>query len=324
VSFVVKLLLVPEPLKPPALRPGDRVGIIAPASNVDSAHLQQGIASLERMGYEAVHQPGILDQDLYFAGTPHRRLREFHEMFTRNDVKAILCARGGYGANYLLPHIDIELVRSNPKIFLGYSDVTCLLTYLYDATGLVTFHGPMVAKDFAETELPGVDEPSWRNALGGNPEWELASHTVFGLNPLVAGEGEGVLYGGCLSILVASLGTPYEAKTEGKILFLEDISAKPYQIDRMLMQLKLAGKFNGVRGIVFGEMLHCVQSPEQGYTLQEIVFRIVEDLKIPVAYGLRSGHVTRENITLPFGIRTRLTVAEETVRLELLESAVLR
>ena len=313
---------MPELLKPPALRPGDRVGIIAPASNVDPAHLQAGIRRLEEMGYVPLHQPGILDQDLYFAGTVHRRLREFHEMFERDEIRAVLCARGGYGANYLLPHLDLDLIRGHPKIFIGYSDITCLLTYLHDATGLVTFHGPMVAKDFGETELPGVDEHSWRNALGGNAEWELASHAVFGLNPLAAGEGEGALYGGCLSILVASLGTPYEAKTEGKLLFLEDIAAKPYQVDRMLMQLKLAGKLKDVRGIVFGEMMHCVQSSNQGYTLQAVVFRILEDLKIPVAYGLRSGHVSRENITLPFGVRARLTVAQETVRLEIMEPAV--
>jgi muramoyltetrapeptide carboxypeptidase len=313
---------VPELLKPPALRPGDHVGIIAPASNVNPAHLQAGIRRLEQLGYVPLHQPGILDQDLYFAGTVHRRLRELHEMFERDEIRAVICARGGYGANYLLPHLDLDLIGRHPKIFVGYSDITCLLTYLNDATGLVTFHGPMVAKDFAETDPPGVDENSWRAALGGNSQWELASHAVFGLNPLVAGEGEGVLYGGCLSILVASLGTPYEAKTEGKLLFLEDIAAKPYQIDRMLTQLKLAGKLEGVRGIVFGELMHCVQSPDQGYTLQEVVFRIVEDLKVPVAYGLRSGHTSRENVTLPLGVRARLSVAHETVRLEIMESAV--
>jgi len=245
-------------------------------------------------------------------------------MFQRDEIKAILCARGGYGANYLLPHLDLDLIRLHPKIFIGYSDVTCLLTYLHDTTGLITFHGPMVAKDFALAEAPGVDELSWHAALGGNPQWEVASHAVFGFNPLIAGEGEGILYGGCLSILVASLSTPYEARTEGKLLFLEDINAKPYQIDRMLMQLKLAGKLKDVRGIVFGEMMHCVQSPNQGYTLQEVVYRILGDLKIPVAYGLRSGHVSRENITLPFGVRARLTVSQETVRLEMLEAAVMR
>ena len=315
---------MPDTVRPPALRPGDGVGILAPASNVDPAHLKAGIAKLEQWGYVPLHQPGILDQDVYFAGTVHRRLRELHEMFESDRVRAIICARGGYGANYLLPHLDLALIRKHPKIFIGYSDITCLLTYLHDTTGLVTFHGPMVAKDFASAEPPGVDEHSWRAALTGNSHWELASRNIFGLNPLIAGECEGELYGGCLSILVSSLGTLYEARTAGKLLFLEDVSAKPYQIDRMLMQLKLAGKLDRVKGIIFGEMMLCVQSPNQGYTLQEIVFRVLEELKVPVAYGLRSGHVSRENITLPFGVRARLSVAPETVRLEIMESAVSR
>src|SRR4051794_8830779 len=120
----MKLVNVPEPLKPEMLRPGDRIGIVAPASNVDAAQLKAGIDALESMGYVPLHQPGILDEDLYFAGTPHRRIREFHEMFKRDDIKAVLCARGGYGANYLLPDLDLDLIRRHPKIFLGYSDLT--------------------------------------------------------------------------------------------------------------------------------------------------------------------------------------------------------
>ncbi len=307
-------------IKPPALRPGARVGIIAPASNIDPKLLEAGCAALRRMDYEPVFDEGIVQQDLYFAGTVERRARELGEMFERDDVHAILCARGGYGANYLLPHIDVENIRQHPKIFVGYSDVTCLLTRLLDAAGLVTFHGPMVTKDFAGEH--GIDEMSWLASTAGNTHWELASHHMFGLNPLVPGEAEGVLYGGCLSILVASLGTPYEAHTEGKLLFLEDVSAKPYQIDRMLMQMKMAGKLKDVKGIVFGEMMQCIQSPDQTYTLQEVVYRIVGDLGIPVAYGLRSGHVSCENATLPFGVRAALTVAKESVRLEILEAAV--
>ena len=313
---------MPDLIKPPALRPGDRIGVIAPASNVDPQQLQAGLARLRQMGYVPEHQPGILGLDLYFAGNVKRRLAEFHEMFQRDEIKAIVCARGGYGSNYLLPELDLDLIRKHPKIFVGYSDITCLLTYLLDAVGLVTFHGPMVAKDFACTDPPGVDERAWVEALHGNPTWELAAHSMYSLNPLVVGQAEGTLYGGCLSILVASLGTPYEAHTEGKLLFLEDIAAKPYQVDRMLMQLKLAGKLKGVQGIVFGEMMHCIQSPDQTYTLQEVVLRVLSDLNVPIAYGLRSGHVSRENAVLPFGLRARLSVSQQIVRLEFLEPAV--
>lgn len=319
---MVKLSFVPGLIKPPALRHGDRIGVVAPASNVDPKQLEAGLRRLEQMGYVPEYHPGILALDLYFAGNLKRRLDELHEMFRRDDIKAIICARGGYGANYLLPELDLDLIRMHPKIFVGYSDITCLLTYLLDATGLVTFHGPMVAKDFAATDPPGVDERAWFEALHGNPSWELASHSMYPLKTLVAGQAEGTLYGGCLSILVASLGTPYEARTEGKLLFLEDIGAKPYQIDRMLMQLKMAGKFKGIQGIIFGEMMHCIQSPDQTYTLQEVVYRVLADLNVPIAYGLRSGHVSRENAILPFGLRVRLSASNEIVRLEILESAV--
>ena len=184
------------------------------------------------------------------------------EMFVRDEVRAIICARGGYGSNYLLKALDLKKIRSNPKIFVGYSDLTSLLTYFTDAAGLVTFHGPMVAKDFADPN--GIDLDSWGRALDGSSEWPLELDSD--VKPLVEGSAEGILYGGCLSILVASLGTPYEIQTAGTILFIEDIAAKPYQIDRMLMQLKLAGKLTEVRGIVFGEMVDCTQNKDQSYT----------------------------------------------------------
>ncbi len=229
------------------------------------------------------------------------------EMFAREDVRAIVCARGGYGANYLLPVLDLEKVKAHPKIVVGYSDLTALLTYFADAAGLVTFHGPMVAKDWAH--LDGVDWLPGRLRWLAQRAWELHLGAGSGASGLVEGNAEGILYGGCLSILVASLGTPYEIRTEGTILFLEDLGEKPYQIDRMLMQLKLAGKLDGVRGIVFGEMRDCLQTANQGYTLEEVMLRIVGSLGVPVAYGVRSGHVTAGNITLPIGVRAGLTVA---------------
>ena len=307
-------------IKPPALRPGDTVGIVAPASNVKRADLEAGCEGLRRAGYRPFYFDSILEQDLYFAGSVERRTRELEEMFAREDVRAIVCARGGYGANYLLPVLDLEKVKAHPKIVVGYSDLTALLTYFADAAGLVTFHGPMVAKDWAH--LDGVDLASWQAALAGTAPWEVHLGAGSGASGLVEGNAEGILYGGCLSILVASLGTPYEIRTEGTILFLEDLGEKPYQIDRMLMQLKLAGKLDGVRGIVFGEMRDCLQTANQGYTLEEVMLRIVGSLGVPVAYGVRSGHVTAGNITLPIGVRAGLTVAGGQVRLRILEGGV--
>jgi len=315
--------ITPKPrVKPRALRAGDKVGIVAPASNLKREMLDAGCDGLRRAGYEPFYFDSILDRDLYFAGSIARRKQELEEMFVRDDIRAIVCARGGYGSNYLLPALDLKKIVAHPKIFVGYSDLTSLLTRFTDATNLVTFHGPMVAKDFALSD--GVDLPAWQNATGGGTEWTIGNET--GAKPLVAGEAEGTLYGGCLSILVAALGTPFDIETAGTILFLEDIAAKPFQVDRMLMQLKLAGKLTQVRGIVFGEMLDCRQSPSQDYTLEEVVLRIVGDLEIPVAFGLRSGHVSTANITLPFGVKARLEVrfdVSDEVKLTILESATL-
>ena len=308
----------PQRVKPPALRPGDSVGIVAPASNIKRPDLDAGCEALRRAGYRPVYLDSILQQDLYFAGSADRRAKELEEMFLRDDIRAILCARGGYGANYLLPRLDLETIKKHPKIFIGYSDITSLLTYFADAANLVTFHGPMAAKDWSHDG--GVDLASWQSALTTSNPWEVALGA--GVSGLIDGDAEGVLYGGCLSILVASLGTPYAIKPAGAILFLEDLAAKPYQIDRMLMQLKLAGQFDQVRAIVFGEMLDCVQTATQGYTLQEVVTRIVRDLGVPVAFGVPSGHVTSGNITLPIGVQAKLSVRGDRVALKILESAV--
>ena len=308
-------------IKPRALRPGDKVGIVAPASNVKREMLEAGCDGLRRAGYEPFYFESILERDLYFAGSAERRARELEDMFTRDDIRAIVCARGGYGSNYLLPALDsktldLKKIAAHPKIFMGYSDLTTLLTWFADSANFVTFHGPMVAKDFSVAD--GVELASWQNAVGGAAEWEIGEGS--GAKPLVAGKAEGILYGGCLSILVAALGTPYDIQAAGTILFIEDLAAKPYQIDRMLMQLKLAGKLKDVRGIIFGEMIDCRQAPTQDYTLEEVVLRIVGDLGIPVAFGLRSGHVSRANITLPIGVKARLEVGGE-VKLKILESA---
>jgi muramoyltetrapeptide carboxypeptidase len=306
-------------IKPAALQPGDTVGIVAPASPVKRELLQAGCDRLRQFGYTPFYFDSIFEQQLYFAGSVERRARELEEMFVREDVKAIVCARGGYGTNYLLQALDLSKIAAHPKIFCGYSDITTLLTYFADAASLVTFHGPMVAKDFARSD--GMDMASWEGALSGRSEWTLEPSAGSGVTPVLPGTAEGIVYGGCLSMLVASLGTPYEIQTAGTILFMEDIAAKPYQIDRMLMQLKLSGKFDDVKGLIFGEMLDCVQASDQGYTLGEVVLGVVGDLGIPVIYGLRSGHVSRQNVTLPIGVRAELQVHGSHISLKILESA---
>lgn len=304
-------------VKPPALRPGDTIGIVAPASNVKQPDLEAGCEALRRAGYEPFYFDSILERDLYFAGTVERRLRELEEMFERDNIRAIVCARGGYGANYLLQNLDLTKIKKHPKIFVGYSDLTSLLTHFVDS-GLVTFHGPMVAKDWAHVD--GVNLESWSAALTQTVPWELPIND--GVITLAEGEAEACLYGGCLSILVSSLRTASEINTDDTILFLEDIAAKPYQIDRMLMQLKLAGKLDKVRGLIFGEMLDCIQAPNQDYTLQEVIMRVVGELRMPVIFGLKSGHVTSQNIVLPLGVRAKLVAQKGKVSVKILESAV--
>jgi muramoyltetrapeptide carboxypeptidase len=319
----------PALLKPAPLRRGDTVAIVAPASNIQRETLERGAAALrDAFGYKVVFSPSIFDRDLYFAGTAERRVSELHAAFESEDIRAIVCARGGYGCNYLLPHLDLDVIRRNPKILIGYSDVTALLTYLHDATGLITFHGPMAATGFATEpgaqwagSPRGVHPAAWECAVGGWFGYDSAEEDV---STLVAGEAEGKLYGGCLSILAASLGTAYEIHTDDTILFLEDVNTKPYQVDRMLMQLALAGKFESVRGFVFGEMLDCAQPGGQDYSLQDVIARVLRERcpGVPAVFGFRSGHVSRHNITLPIGVRARLQAGPGDVRLTIVESAV--
>jgi len=208
------------------------------------------------------------------------------------------------------------VVRRHPKIFVGYSDVTTLLTWFHDKTGLVTFHGPMLTKDFATAH--GVDLPCWHARVSGQVELQSASV----LQPVAPGRAQGKLYGGCLSMLVASLGTPYEIQTKDVILFMEDIAIRPYQLDRMLMQLKLAGKLDSVRGLVFGMLKDCVPPPHSGYSLVDVIRRVVDDLGVPVAIGLNSGHVERGNLTLSLGTQSSLVVERDFAAIGSLEPAV--
>jgi muramoyltetrapeptide carboxypeptidase len=306
-------------IKPPVLQRGDTIGIVASASNIERSLLESGCERLRQLGYRPIYLDSIFEQDLYFAGSVERRARELEEMFIREDVQAIVCARGGYGSNYLLEALDIKKIAAHPKIFAGYSDLTTLLTYISDAAGFVTFHAPMVTKDFANSD--GVDLSSWDAAVSGLSDWLICTDPTSGVSELVEGTGVGILYGGCLSMLAASLGTPYEIQTAGTILFIEDVATKPYQVDRMLMQLKLAGKLEDVRGLIFGEMVGCTQHKDQAYSLEEVILRIVGDLEIPVAYGLRSGHVSRQNVTLPLGVQAALEVKGGRVSFQIVEAS---
>jgi muramoyltetrapeptide carboxypeptidase len=246
------------------------------------------------------------------------RLSDLHQAFADDEIRAIFATRGGYGSNFLLEGLDLDLIAEGAKPFFGYSDLTALQLWLLDQIQLPAFHGPMLSADFARED--GVHLASLQAALSGQPYSVGAAE---GLRPLKPGSVRGTLYGGCLSILVALLGTPYEPQTEGKLLFLEDVNAKPYQIDRMLWQLREAGKLEGVRGIVFGEMLDCVSAGASPKLLDEVILHAFDGFKGPIAIGLRSGHVSRQNVTLTFGVEAELKVAKD-ANLHLSEAAVKR
>ncbi|MCU1284825.1 MAG: peptidase LD-carboxypeptidase [Acidobacteriales bacterium] len=287
------------------------LGIIAPASAVKRNELEAGCGVLQQMGYKTFYFDSIFESDLYFAGNETRRKWELEEMFKRGDISGIICARGGYGSNHLLRDIDMGVIRANPKFFMGYSDVTTLLTYFCDQANMVTFHGPMVAKDYA---LFSPEMFAGEVLTSGAAAFRELSAKA---KQPVTGNAKGVLYGGCLSMLAASVGTPYEIQTTGTILFIEDIATKPYQIDRMLMQLLLSEKLNEVRGIVFGEMVDCVQPGGQDYSLQGVIKRTLSELKVPIGFGLRSGHVSKQpNLALPIGMEVELVVTESEVNIK--------
>ncbi len=304
-------------IKPPALRPGDLIGIVGPASNIKPELLAEGCRELKRLGFRTVFHPGIATSYRYFAGTDERRANELQDMIRNPEVRAIFCARGGYGSARLIPDLNSELIRSNPKIFNGSSDITSLLGF-WDRSGVAGFHGPMVATAIRQGSA-GYDQKLLLDLLGG----EMVRFPLEGTSVLRPGSSEGRLIGGCLSLVVATLGTAYEIDTKDALLVLEDLDTKPYQIDRMLTQLKHAGKLDRVRGVIFGEMLNCAQHVHQGYSLEEVVMDVLSDTEFPVLYGFPTGHSSRANLMVPFGVEARLSLGSSSV-FELLEPAVVR
>jgi muramoyltetrapeptide carboxypeptidase len=305
-------------LKPPAVPNDALVAVVSPASTPSPDRVESGMQALRELGYAPqAAEHAFTRGPLYFAGTPEMRLRDLHHAFADDEVRAIFSTRGGYGSNYLLDALDLDLIAESAKPFIGYSDLTAPQLWLLDQIQLPVFHGPMLSADFARED--GVHLASLQAALSGET-YSVGAED--GLRTLHPGRARGTLYGGCLSMLVALLGTPYEPQTEGKLLFLEDVNAKPYQIDRMLWQLSQAGKLEGVRGIVFGEMLDCLSPGAPPELLDEVILRVFDKFQGPIAIGLRSGHVSHSNVTLTFGVEAELLAANH-AQLNLLQPAVM-
>jgi muramoyltetrapeptide carboxypeptidase len=309
-------------IKTPAVSPGAAIAIVAPASSAKPERTERGLAALYALGFvPTLGANALLREPLYFAGTPAQRLADLHAAFSDPASSAVMALRGGYGSNYLLDGLDLATIAANPKPFFAYSDLTGVQLHLLDELGLPAFHGPMLAADFSLEE--GVHLESFRAALAGEPYTVGAAEGLRILKPFARKTVAGTLYGGCLSILVSLLGTPWEPATENKILFLEDVGVKPYQIDRMLWQLRAAGKLAGVCGIIFGEMVECVSAGAAHDLLDRAILSALDGLDIPIAIGLRSGHVSRQNVTLTFGVAAELILGDEPT-LTIFEPAVIR
>ncbi len=312
-------------IKPKRLRTGARIAVISPASTPVEQKVRLGMQRLAQLGYEPVLLSSALAAGpLNYAGTAEVRAADLHTAFADSTYDAVLCTRGGWGTAELLPLLDAELIRANPKPFLGYSDPTTLHLWFAQVCGLHTFYAPMVSPDFArgETLASGVDLYSWQHALEGTTPWQVDGRQ--GMRALKLGVAvEGTLVGGCLTLLTESLGTPYAMQPPpgDLILFLEEVNTRAYQWDRQLFHLRYAGLLDRVRGIVFGDMEQCCASPGEAGLIEETLRYNLRDFNGPVAIGLQSGHVNAPNVTLPLGVRVRLDCTSA-ASLQFLESAV--
>lgn len=319
--------------KPPRLRRGDTIGVVAPGGAVvDRAALERGVGALEALGYRVVLGASVGARRGYLAGSEELRRDDLVRMFETPEVRAIFCARGGYGVTRLLPLVDPAALARQAKIFVGYSDVSPLLVGLVQRGGMVAFHGPMVSADLGRAAAiggpaagpaahgGGLDEQSTRQLLdmltGAGGATTLAVPQV-----VHGGTAQGTLVGGCLSLLAATVGTRYALRAEGSVLFLEDVGEPAYRIDRMLTQLRQSGVLDGVRGIVFGAMTGCGAVNGGPSGIEMALGDLADALGVPVGAGLPSGH-GRPNMTLPFGVRAELVLEGGTGVLRLEEAAV--
>lgn len=303
-----------ELIKPRALRPGDTVGLITPSSYVaDPDRLQLAARTVKYFGLRFKTGRNVGKRAGYLGGSVQERLDDLHQMFRDPEVRGVFAIRGGYGAEQLLDGIDYDLIRRNPKIFLGYSDITALHLAIHQNAGMVTFHGPVVLSRFSEYTRTCFRKALFSTAPIGavtNPPDSDPLRPAHMLRTIRPGRARGPLVGGNLSLIATTMGTPYEIETQGRILFLEDVDEQPYSVDRMLTQLRLAGKLGVAAGVVFGECNNCrprefQPSFESTFSLGEVLDNILAGLKAPVLSGLTIGH-TDDQATLPLGVAATL------------------
>jgi muramoyltetrapeptide carboxypeptidase len=309
---------------PKRISKGDLIGLVTPGSSVSEEELAECISKLEGLGFRTTYNDTVLSEYGYFAGPDQERAEELMEMFAREEVDAIWCVRGGYGSIRILDLLDYEVIRQNPKVLIGYSDITAILTAIYQESGLVTFHGPVGTSDFN-----GFSKKSIRKVLmypgetykfpykreketGENPEFDR--YTISG------GEAEGELIGGNVSVLDSIIGTRFEPDYENKLVYLEDVGEKTYRVDKMIFHLLSGTNLKQAAGIVMGIFADCNVNEAPSLSLRTALDDLLKPLGIPVSYGLSFGHIKRQ-VTIPTGIRATMDADKNTFRL--LEPAVI-
>lgn len=309
-------------IKPKKLNLGDTIGIISPASSPDEMHrIEKGVKYLEKMGYRTKVGTNVGKSHGYLAGNDEERLADFHSMFKDKSVKAIFSLRGGYGAFRLLDKIDYNLIKRNPKILVGYSEITAIQMAILQKTGLVTFAGPMLAVDLWNEVSPFTEENFWK-MITSNKKFGRVLPTEGDKFPnLSKGSTSGRVIGGNLAVLNALIGTDYMPAMKDKILMIEDVNEKPYRVDRMLNQLRLSKSLKQLKGIILGRFVECYEHDPnvKTLTLGEVMDHYMRSLNIPVIYTFPHGHI-KDFVTVPFGVTFKLNATRGFV--EISESAV--
>jgi len=310
-------------IKPKKLKKGDVIGVISPASSPsDLEKIEKGVKYLESLGYRVEVGNNVGKIHGYLAGTDEERLEDLHSMFKNKNVKAIFNVRGGYGSGRLLDKINFGLIKRNPKIFVGYSDITALQLAFLKKTGLVTFAGPMVAVDFSQDKVdPFMEENFWKIITTSKKIGKLNNPNEERFYTLTKGRGEGKLVGGNLALLISLMGTDYQPDFKDSVLLIEDIGEDPYRVDRMFYQLKYAKVFNKVKGIILGRFVDCYikDKSQPSLSLNDVIADYLADLKVPVIYNVKHGHI-KENLTIPWGLKTKVNTSR--CFIEITESAV--
>ena len=303
---------------PARLKKGDLIGLVTPGSPVTEEQLAGCVSSLEELGLRATYYDSVLSEYGYFAGTDQERAQELMKMFSREDVDGIWCVRGGYGSIRILELLDYDQIRKNPKVFMGYSDITALLSSIYRETGLVTYHGPMGVSEFNRFSVKSIKKvllnPEAEYKYPYRRESNTRDNPEFDRYTITGGIAEGVLIGGNISVLDSIIGTRFEPDFEKKIVFLEEIGEKTYRVDKMMFHLLSGTNLREAAGIVMGVFGDCNVNEAPSLSLKVALDDLLKPLGIPVSYGLSFGHIKRM-VTIPTGIKAAMDADKNSLRL---------